>query len=116
MDLSGEIERNEVSAQWKDVPLKVMDLHCGRNGDDSQCDRHCKKINIQRYNVNRFVLKKFFSTGRCVNETTPQCECTSCVDLMCDFDGDKECGWTDLRLLSQQFNNISIAAKKDRRK
>lgn len=42
---SGEIERNEVKEQQT---LKVMDLHCGHDGDNEQCDRHCKKINNQR--------------------------------------------------------------------
>lgn len=49
LDPSDEIENNEISANFKESPLKVMDLHCGRLGDDTQCDRHCKKVNNQRY-------------------------------------------------------------------
>ena len=57
-EYSGEVMKNEV---WKDSPLRVMDLHCGRTGDDAQCDRHCKKVNIQRYCIPIVYEKKLLA-------------------------------------------------------
>ncbi|GMS96126.1 hypothetical protein PENTCL1PPCAC_18301, partial [Pristionchus entomophagus] len=37
---------------------------------------------------------------------------TSVQNNVCDFEKRGECGWSDLRAISPQFNNISVASKK----
>ncbi|GMT24986.1 hypothetical protein PFISCL1PPCAC_16283 [Pristionchus fissidentatus] len=54
---------------------------------------------------------------QCEEDSTPQCRdgecvCSQCAKHVCDFEKRGECGWSDLRTLSAQFNNISVAAKK----
>ncbi|CAB3406207.1 unnamed protein product [Caenorhabditis bovis] len=53
------------------------------------------------------------SSGVC--HTPQNCECrmkTTCSVNTCNFEKGTKCGWADLRMLSQHFNNISVAMKK----
>ncbi|CAI4224355.1 unnamed protein product [Auanema sp. JU1783] len=78
-----------------------INVVCGLDGDNTDCDKSCKEKDPQ-------------SSGSCsLARGFPDCICSTCFSSLCNFEKDNGCEWTDLRLISTQFNNVSIAAKKD---
>ncbi|CAJ0959151.1 unnamed protein product, partial [Mesorhabditis belari] len=92
----GEKQNSET---WPVPHLITPEDVCVEEGDIG-CQHYC---NLHSVN----------GTGICSAAPQPFCRCVTCTNSVCDFEKGRVCGWTDLHLVSTQFNNISIASKKD---
>ncbi|VDM77300.1 unnamed protein product [Strongylus vulgaris] len=97
--LSKEKKRNP-ELDVGDVPLLKEDV-CTENNGDEVCDRKCSSNDTN-------------SSGRCqADGDRVVCRCSPCLTLVCDFEKNMECGWTDMHMIDEQFGNVSIASKLD---
>ncbi|CAD6191224.1 unnamed protein product [Caenorhabditis auriculariae] len=76
---------------------KLVRETCERPGENETCDNICKANDSE-------------SRGTC--EDDGNCSCRHCRTSLCNFERNTRCGWSDLRMLSTQFNNISVAMKR----